>query len=218
MSTATPPPLSVPPPAPLVLYDISWTFYQQFLTELGERHLSHSFNDGVLTIMSPGVRHERSKRWFTRFVDALTEELGLPCHSLGSMTMKLDPKQKGAEPDNCYLIANAHLLDGRREYDLSDDPPPDLVIEIDMTSPSLNRLPVYAALGVPEVWVYDGRGLTVKLLQPGDPATYADSKQSASFPAVPMPDVAAWIEKAYETDETTWIRNVRKWVRETLKP
>lgn len=211
-------PAAAPPPPPVVLSDMSWNFYEQFLTEIGDRHVAHSFVDGVLTIMSPAARHERSKKRLAQLVEALTDELDLPRNSLGSMTMKLDPTKRGAEPDECYLIANAHALDGREDDILGEDPPPDLVIEIDMTSPSLNRLPVYAALGVPEVWVYDGRSLTVKTLCGDVPETYVESETSTSFPTLPLTEFAGWIEKAHETDESTWIRAFRKWVRETMMP
>lgn len=211
MSTATIPPPSTPPP--VVLSDMSWKLYEQLLEDLGDRRLSHSYVDGVLTIMSPAARHERSKKRFAQLVEAITDELDLPRNALGSITLKHDPKQKGAEPDECYLIANAHVLDGRDDYVPGEDPPPDLVIEIDMTSPSLNRLPVYAALGVPEVWVYDGRSLAVKLLQTDESETYFDSEASTAFPTLPVGDIVGWIEQAHQTDETTWIRKVRKWVR-----
>lgn len=88
------------------------------------------------------------------------------------------------------------------------------MIEIDVTSPSLNRMPVYAALGVPEVWVYDGDRLHVRLRRDGE--SYESSESSLSFPNLPMAEFTTWIEKAYETDETAWIRSFRRWVRDNL--
>ena len=200
-------------PRGVVLRDVSWEFYELFLKELGDQRLPHSYVDGELILMSPGVRHESAKEWFTFLIGALTEELELPRRSIGSTTMKLAFAKKGAEPDAGFLIANAPALRGKRDWDIETDPPPDLLVEIDISSRSLNRLPVYAALGVPEVWIYDGENLRVQLLQED---VYHESETSASFPTLPMRQFADWISKAWETDETTWMRNFREWVRENV--
>jgi len=198
-----------------VLHGVSWEFYERFLEEFDQRRIPHSFVNGELRVMSPSSRHESPKKWIAQLVEALTEELGVPRRSIGSLTMKLGMEEKGAEPDEGYLFANAPALEGKRDYDVHSDPPPDLLIEIDVTSPSLNRLPVYAALGAPEVWVYDGKTLTVGLRK--DDESYAVSETSKTFPTLPMTEFAGWIEKAYETDETAWIRSFREWVRRTVK-
>jgi Uma2 family endonuclease len=195
----------------VVFHDVGWEEYERFLKDFDERRLPHSYVNGELRVMSPSARHESPKKWIARLVEALTEELGMPCRSIGSLTIKLGLEVKGAEPDEGYLLANASAIRGRREYDYRTDPPPDLLIEIDITSPSLNRLPVYAALGVPEVWIYDGEHLQVGLRRDDD--TYAASETSRAFPGLPMKDFAAWIEQAYVTDETDWIRSFRQWVR-----
>lgn len=191
--------------------DVSWESYERFLEEGDERRVPHSYVDGELRVMSPSARHESPKKWLAQLIEALTEELGLPRRSVGSLTIKLDAERRGAEPDEGYLIANAPALQGKRNYDIETDPPPDLLIEIDVTSPSINRLPVYAALGVPEVWVYDGENLRVCLRK--DSESYETVEASKSFPTLPMSAFAAWIERAYVTDETAWIRSFRKWVR-----
>lgn len=198
-----------------VIPGTSWEAYERFLEENGDRRIPHSYVDGELRIMAPSPRHERSKRWFARLVDALTEELNIPCCSLGSTTLKSILRKKGAEPDEGYMIANAAVLRGRLDYDLAKDPPPDLLIEIDITSPSLKRLAVYAAIGVPEVWIYNGESLTVLLLQEGN---YVEHESSAAFPAVPMQEFATWIEEARGLDETVWIKDFRAWVRRTIRP
>lgn len=199
-----------------ILPETSWAFYEQFLEEYNERRIPHSYVNGELRITSPSFRHETSKRRITRLIDVLTEELDIPRRSLGSVLLRSAFKEKGAEPDEGYMLANEAALRGRLDYDPETDPPPDLLIEIDITSPSLNRLAVYAALGVPEVWVYDGRALHVKLLQKDE--TYRESESSAAFPFLPMAEFQGWIEKAFEADETTWIRSFREWVRARLKP
>ena len=186
-----------------ILPATSWDFYERFLEEFDECRVPHSYVDGELRIMSPSFRHESPKRFIARLVDTLTEELNIPCRSMGAILLKSALTEKGAEPDEGYLIQNEAALRGRLDYDPTTDP-------------SLNRLPVYAALGVPEVWVYDGETLVVKLLQ--DNESYSDSEASSAFPFLPMRDFACWIDKACETDETTWIRDFRQWVRATIKP
>ncbi len=218
MSTATlPPPIANPSPEPFVFHDVSWKFYEDFLEEFNERRIPHSYVNGALTVLSPSIRHETPKKWIARLVDVITEELDLPCRSLGSLLLKLNPDEKGAEPDECYLITNAPVVTDPLAYDIKKDPPPDLLIEIDITSLSLNRLPVYAAVGIPEIWVYNGTDLEVRLLrEEGSKKTYATSDASRVFPTLPMKEFAAWIERAKQSDETKWIRGFRKWVRETL--
>lgn len=199
-----------------IFRDVSWEMYEQFLAENDERHIPHSYIHGELRLMAPSIRHESPKKWIARLIEALTEELNYPCRSIGSLTLKLGIEQKGAEPDEAYLIANAPALQGKREYGIKTDPPPDLIVEIDITSPSLNRLPVYASLGVPEAWIYDGEQLQVGSLR--DDAVYETVDASLAFPTLPMPESAEWIEKAYETDETAWIRSFRQWVRDNAMP
>jgi len=211
MATVTlPPPTQTAAPMAVVLHGVSWEFYERFLEEIGDQRIPHSFVDGELTLIAPGIRHESPKEWITRLVGALTEELGLPLRSIGSTRLKAQFAKKGAEPDSGFLIANEPAVRGRREWDIEEDPPPDLLVEIDITSPSLNRLPVYAALGVPEVWLYDGEQLHVRLLQENG---YVDSETSRSFPQLPILEFAEWIERAWVTDETTWLKNFRQWVR-----
>lgn len=193
---------------------VSWEEYEQFLDELGDRRLPHSYADGELRFMAPGFNHDRLKRWFARLIDALTEELRLTCLSMGSTTLRSAFAQRGAEPDEAYLIQNAGAMRGRRDYDVDSDPPPDLVVEIDVTSHSVDRLKVYASLRVPEVWVFKGETLQVKVLRDGN---YEDSENSDAFPFLPIAEFATWIERAYELDETEWIMQFREWVRQTLK-
>lgn len=197
-----------------ILTGVSWESYERLLEEYGDRRMPHSYIDGELRIMSPGFRHEHLKRWFARLIDAMTEELEIPQCSLGSTTLKSQASRRGAEPDEGFLIANENAPAGSVDYDAAMHSPPDLLVEVDITSPSLERLKVYAALRVPEVWTYDGNNLTVKLLKDN---SYADSESSAVFPFLPMDEFANWLDKAFEFNETVWIRKFRQWVRDTLK-
>lgn len=201
-------------PACEIRRGLSWDEYEQFLADNEERRLPHSYVNGELRYMSPSARHESPKKWIAQLVEALTTELQMPRRSIGSLTFKLGLERRGAEPDEGYLISNASALEGKRDYDYEVDPPPDLLIEIDITSPSLNRLPVYATLGVREVWIYDGEDLEVRILSENN--NYEVSESSTAFPALPMKEFTPWIEEAWLTDETTWIRRFREWVHAEL--
>ena len=205
---------SAAPPACEIQRGVSWNEYEQFLNDNEEQRLPHSYVDGELRFMSPSASHESPKKWIAQLVEALTDELELPRRSIGSLTLKLGLEKRGAEPDEGYLIASAPAIEGKRNYDYHVDPPPDLLIEIDITSPSLNRLPVYATLGVREVWIYDGEDLEVRILSENN--VYEISETSLAFPQLPIAEFAPWIEEAWLTDETTWIRRFREWVRQRL--
>ena len=217
MSTVTLPEPAIPPAGESMVWnDVSWDFYENFLNEFQEKRNPHSYVNGELRVMAPSARHENPKRRIGRLVETLTEELDLWCISLGSTTLKRALKDRGAEPDECYLIANAETVTDVDNYNLESDPPPDLVIEIDVTAHSLNRLPVYAALGVPEVWIYDGETLQIGLHR--DDEAYDSSETSRAFPTLSIPEFAEWIQKGYESlNESAWIRSFREWVRENVK-
>src|SRR5438034_9295297 len=108
--------------------------------------------------MSPLPEHEDYKDFVSHAVRALSDELGIELEPRwGSATWKRRTFRKGAEPDTCFYVANAHRIIGKPKIDLDSDPPPDIVVEIDMTNESLSKFPIYAAIGVPEIWRYDGK-------------------------------------------------------------
>jgi Uma2 family endonuclease len=144
-------------------------------------------------------------------IEAMTEELNIPILSAGSTTLKLQLKERGLEPDECYYLGNEAKMRGKRELDLAVDPPPDLAIEVDISSSSLDQLAIYATLGVPEVWLYDGAVLEVYQLQPDK--TYAKQTHSPAFPFLPLDEIERFLARRNETDETTWIRSFRAWVK-----
>lgn len=204
-------------PGCVTFWDVSWEFYEQFLDEFQDRNVRHTYDDGVLEIMSPiGLQHEGPKKLLSRLVEALTDELEIPIRSVGSMTIKSRRKSKGVEPDECFYVAHEAEMRTKIDYDPERDPPPDLAIEIDWTSASVPRMPVYAQLGVPEVWRYAEEQLTVHCLtETGD---YRESDQSTAFPFLPLDEFRTFIHKDPSIDETTWIRRFRQWVRTRFAP
>jgi Uma2 family endonuclease len=150
----------------VILSNISWQTFEQLLKELGDNRTSRlAYDEGVLEIMTPLGRHENNNRFIESMIGAIADELNLNLKRFGSLTLKRSKKLKGAEPDSCYYLQNEPLVRSKQEIDLDKDPPPDLVLEIDITSGSLNKQPIYAAIGVPEFWHYDGNKLQVFLLQ-----------------------------------------------------
>src|SRR5579871_3524230 len=176
MSLAAP----VAGPAPAVLHEIDWRTYSRLLRVFAERRgFRLTYDRGTLEIMSPLWTHEAPSKLIGRFVDVLTEELNLPCRMGGSVTLRRRRKRRGLEPDNCYWIANAPRMQGKRDLDLRTDPPPDLAVEVDVTSSSVDRMSIYAALGVPEVWRFTTGTVSFHVLQAG---SYQIRPNSLSFP------------------------------------
>lgn len=201
----------------VILSNISWETFEQILKELGEKRVIRlAYNNGLLEIMTPLGPHENNNRFIDDLVRAITDELNLNMKKFGSLTMKRSKKLKGAEPDSCYYLQNEPLVRSKQEIDLDKDPPPDLVLEIDMSSGSLDKLPIYAAIGVPELWRYDGNKLEVFVLQELDGEYEAVSK-SPTFPWMPMEVIPRFIRQSLVDGETATLRAFREWVREQEK-
>ena len=165
--------------------------------------------------MSPLMEHDDDGRFIGDLVFVLTEELGLPLKRGGSTTLRRRLRQRGIEADECFWIANAHRMAGRRRLDLRTDPPPDLAIEVDVTSSSLNRFDIYAALGVPEVWRLDGNTLSFFVLAAA--GSYASAPASLSLPLVTPPDLLGFIQQGRQAvDQNVVTRQFRAWVRHRM--
>jgi Uma2 family endonuclease len=195
----------------LVLEGVSWELYEHLLKEIGERPLRLTYDNGELEIMSPLPEHEIAKAAVVKFVDALVVELDIPYQDLGSTTFRRQLKKRGLEPDGCFYLQSQPLIAGKRRINLPKDPPPDLAIEIDITSRSIARLPIYAALGVPEIWRYDGRKLYCLHLTDGE---YVQSDFSLAFPKLRVNDLQPFIAIAEEKgDQTAALKSFRKWLK-----
>ena len=195
----------------VLLHNIAWSTYEAIVAENGNPGTRFTYDRGTMEIMSPSKQHERFKRLIGRMIETLTEELGIPISSAGSTTWKSELREQGVEPDECYYVANESCVRGRDEIDLAVDPPPDLAVEVEITSSWIDKMPIYAGLGVPEVWRYDGKALHVEQLQAD--GTYAGQTQSSAFPFLPLAEIPRFLDRRNATDETTWIRSFREWVR-----
>jgi Uma2 family endonuclease len=204
--------LLAPPTEIIHLSEISWETYETLLEELSDRRLRLTYNRGTLEIMAPSPEHELSKEVLGRFVETLAEELAVQIYPLGSTTFKR-PELSGAEPDKCFYIYNIDAIRGKKRLDLNEDPAPDLVVEIDVTSSSRNRLQVYADLGVAEVWIYNGESLAIQQLQNG---IYITSQKSQFFADLPILEIAGFLQQAGQTDYLELVKAFRNWVRSQL--
>jgi len=200
-------------PEKLVILDgVTWDTYERLITEHGERSGTRfTYDEGVLQIMVVSSRHEQPNRTLAFLVEVLAEEWGIDIERLGSMTCKRKDLQKGFEPDSCFYIQNAEQVAGKERIDLKFDPPPDLTIEVDITRDSLNRLPIFAAVGISEVWHFDGTSLTIFGLEA---ESYVETPNSLAFPALNAHVATQFLEDSRKLKSTAWLRQVRAWARE----
>ncbi len=212
MSTISlPDPASIPAGSSILIRNLTWADYEHWLDTIGDRPYRSNYDRGTLEIMSPSAEHDQNRSLLTRFLIAVTEELDIPAISLASTTWRREDLERGYEPDECfYLRENALALEGRLP-DLSIDPPPDLMIEVEETRTLLDRLPILAALGVPEVWRFDGQMLRVLRLR--SDRSYENVPASVAFPFLPLDQVSERLRAGRNTNQTRWGRDVRAWIR-----
>lgn len=197
-----------------VLRNISWETFETLLRETGEdRGSRFAYDCGTLEIMTPLYEHENPKSNFGNFIVALAEELDIEIKSAGSTTLKRKIVKRGIEPDNCYYIQNELAVRNKEELDLEIDPPPDLAIEIDITSTSVNKSGIYAALGVPEIWRYNGRVLKFYQLVDGE---YIEREFSLAFPLVSVQEISRFIEQRKTMGEIALLKSFRVWIRDKI--
>ncbi len=196
----------------VVLHAVSWSTYQSLIHDLGDDPGKRlTYDQGNLEIMVPLPPHERYKSRLSRIVEVTTEETATEIASLGSTTWSRNDLQRGLEPDACFYIQHEQAIRSKEEIDLTVDPPPDLAIEVDNTYSSLNRLAIYAALGVPEVWRFDGETLTLYRLEEGQ---YVIQETSTALPLLSQADILRFLQASQTMGETSWVRAFRQWVRE----
>ncbi|NEQ48338.1 MAG: Uma2 family endonuclease [Leptolyngbya sp. SIOISBB] len=203
--------LDVPPGQRLLLHDVSWAEFDAILEELGQhRNTRIAYKDGLLEIMAPLPEHEYFKQSISIAIEDIAEELNQDYESYGSTTWRKQAEKAGLESDNCFYFQNEALVRGKLKFDLNQDPPPDLALEIDITNKSLDRFPIYARLGVAEIWCYDQGVLSIYLLQSGQ---YVQANQSQVFPTLKVQELPQLIEEHRDKGRLALRRTVRKWVR-----
>lgn len=195
-----------------VLRRVTWETYEQLLKNYQDSSSPRfTYDEGRLEIMSPSQTHEALSSITEQLVYTICDERDVDCCGLGSMTQRRQDLFRGVEPDGCFYIQNVERIRGIKELDLNIHPPPDLVIEIDITSPAINKFPIYAALGVPEIWHYADETLKFYTLDKG---SYATVIESAALPQVTAEAVTRFVNEAREMRRPAWLKEVRAWLRE----
>ncbi|MBE9030651.1 Uma2 family endonuclease [filamentous cyanobacterium LEGE 11480] len=216
MVTTAQPPASSPPSVlgeqRVTLQDVTWQGYQDILQALPETRAARlTFDDGKLEIVMPLELHEQGCELIGLFIRILVVEMGLKLKSIRSTRLERDDLNRGAEPDNAYYIQHQPQVAGRT-IDLANDPPPDLVVEVDISHTDIDKNRFYASMGVPEFWRFDGQTWQILTLD-GD--AYTEVDQSPTFPIIEKADLYAFLEQAY-LDEVEAEIDFRQQVRQRL--
>lgn len=202
--------ISVLPGQTLVLRDVEWEEFEAVLEELGEHRGSRiAYYHKQLEIMAPLPEHEMSKEAIGDLLKALLEELDIEFYPLGSTTFKNKLLGLGLEPDNCFYIENEAKVRGKKRLDMTVDPPPDLALEVDLTSRTY--LDIYTQLGVPEVWRFDQGQLHIHCLEQGE---YQEQQFSKIFPALPLKEIIpSYLQRITNEGRNKTIKAFRIWVK-----
>jgi Uma2 family endonuclease len=195
----------------VVMYDVSWETYEKLLEAFEERRFPHTYVDGTLEITTISHEHEWLKKILARFIENLSMELKVRITSSGSTTLRRELKKRGLEPDESYYIANYAVVRGLKRINLNRHPPPDLIVEIDVTHKSLDRLEPYAKLGVPEIWQHSDKG--IRFLKRISESSYRVVKRSVFFPGVGSDDIQRFLNLAEELDEFDLVNTFVDWAR-----
>ncbi len=195
----------------LVQHGISWNDYEELLDAIGEASsLRICYDEGTLQVMTLSQRHEKYSTLIERMVDRMSSFLRVRVLFYGSATMRKRQKQKGVEPDACFYVQNAPLVGTKDEIDFNTDPPPDVVVEIDLHHDSISKFPIYAALEVPEFWRYDGNVLTIYHLREGQ---YQPSQVSESLPLLTGAVLTEFLARTSKEDQYDILSAFEEWMK-----
>lgn len=195
-----------------IVYGLPWEEYERFLNALGDYSLRHTYDKGTLEMMSPLKEHDWVKKLLGRMIEMAAFELDMDVQSVGSMTLRKSRKGRGVQPDEAYYFASEPKVRFKKHYDPEVDPPPDLVIEADVTNSCIKRLPVFAAIGVPEIWHHDGEKL--RFLKLNKAGAYTAARKSAAFPMLTPQFVVSFVDRAVNTKEKDLLKEFVTWIRE----
>ena len=224
MSTITtrPPRRATAPPqgeTRILVAGASWRLYKSFVENLPESSSIRTAFDGRdMEIMVKGPVHDHFARLLELFVMAVAGALGIRIKPQGETTWIRPEIERGIEADGCYYVEPAKITTAlaalsRRLNDVAAYPNPDLGIEVDISAPQADRSGIYAAMGVAELWRFDGQTLTIERLD--EQGRYQPVEQSG-FLRVRADQVPRWLTAEDISDYDAWIRRVREWAGEEL--
>jgi Uma2 family endonuclease len=201
-------------PQRLVLQDVSWEMYEEFFTVFDEQPFRTTYDRGTLEIMAISHRHDWVKGLTARMIERMAEELNVNIKTAGSTSQKRRLVERALEPDESYYLASEPLVRFKEELDFERDPPPDLALEVDITSSCLDRMSIYAAIKVPELWRYDHVNDEMLFYFLDDDGSYRQTDRSQSFPLLTSDVLNRFLRMRHSQSESEVIRAFIDWVRE----
>jgi Uma2 family endonuclease len=203
--------ISNPSEGQVVLYDISWSLYEQLLAEHDDKRSPRfTYDRGALEIRRLSYAHEACNGLIDNLIALAALEWDVEFQNAGSTTFKNEELAKSFEPDSCFYVQNVGRIAGQKELDLHTDPPPDLVVEVEIPPSALDRMSIFAAVGVPEVWRCDAERIRVLRLTEG---THTEAEQSLAFPMLTAERLTQFLEASRQMSRTAWLQSVRDWAR-----
>jgi Uma2 family endonuclease len=206
----------LPADAVVTFHDVGWDEYEDLLEQVGEaEHLRIAYDSGVLQVMTLSPEHEKYARFLEGLMTAIRLRLHINILSFGSATMRKRGQRKGNEPDACFYVQNAYRIGNSLQLDFATDPPPDIAVEVDVHHDSRNKLDIYAALAVPEVWRFDGDALTIYVLEQD---RYAESGSSLALPMLTSRLLTDALTQMRTEGELAALMAFDEWLRGLKKP
>jgi Uma2 family endonuclease len=203
-------------PVRILLHNVPWDYYERLREDEANWGIRMAYDDGEMELMSPSQSHGEIESRFGIFLMELADVLGFDCKPLANMTLGKPDVEKAKDADGSYYLANCRRV-RRKKIDLTVDPPPDLAIEVEVSRSALNALSIYAALGVPEIWRFDGTEFHIHRRQAD--GSYLEVDRSGALPFLRPEEVVFWMSKAEEDDDDiAWKRLIREWARVELAP
>lgn len=189
---------------------VTWEQYDALLKALPDHRLRHTYDRGFLEMMSPSDRHDKLSHVIGRFIEEMSWLIGVRVEGRRSATRRRRSLRRGLEPDETYFIANEPLMQGRFDYDPQRDPPPDLVIEVDLRRPLKRRMQIYGALQVPEIWRHDRKIMYFLRLKDGD---YVEVPHSVSYPFLTPADIDRFLARLHDQATEDVVHDFGKWAK-----
>ena len=202
---------------PRVVYDVAWASYLEFLDATADFKLRHTYDEGTLEMMSPRKDHDWVAKVIARMIEAFTLAMDIPIQSIGSTTLQASKGGRGVQPDETYYLTKEPRVRCKDTYEPGKDPPPDLAVEVEVTRTCLPRLPVFAAIGIREVWRVDRRGRARFYRLNAKKKEYEPVERSIAFPFLKPADLMRFVKRRTELGETAVVREFVDWATEKAK-
>jgi Uma2 family endonuclease len=204
--------LQIQPEQRVLLRGVPWETYVTLRDLECNNHVFMTYDRGTLELMSPSGQHDNVKKLLGQLVEAFATELNIPRRSFGSTTWRKSDLFKGLEADECYYIRNHRLVSLRAEVELGREPPPDLAIEVGVHHGDVNKMAIYAALGIGEVWYWRDGALQAHVLE--ENGQYVAREMSWNLPMLRVKELERFLDVEQALDESAWLNSFRAWVRE----